>query len=64
MLLVDVTAVACQPLALQAGIYDSEISEHLINDKLLITGYEGLELSLLLCALFQLIIEYNSQALC
>lgn len=65
MLLVDVAGVACQPLALQAEIYDNKISEHMINGKLLITGYKGLEFLLFLCALFQLIVEYhNSQALC
>lgn len=65
MLLVDVAGVACQPLALQTGISDNEMSEYMINDKLLITGYEGLEFLLFLYALFQLIVEYhNSQALC
>lgn len=43
--LVDVAGVACQPLILQAGIYDDKwILEHMINDKLLIMSYEGLRI--------------------
>lgn len=65
MLLVDVAGVACQPLALQTGISDNEISEYMISDKLLITGYGRLEFLLFLYTLFQLIVEYYiSQALC